>query len=1808
MNSPASNLALERLRAKRDAGATAYGIPVRTGTGSFPATPAQRGIRLHEQLANNAAVYHVPLGLRLTGALDANALREAAVAVAAHQHALRTVFGEDAQGLSARVRDDLGIDWRTEDLRLLPDGARADAADELLSAFATATFDLTSGPPVRWLLLRLADTDWILAVNAHHLVLDGVSIPLLIDQLWAAYGARTGGLPPAPPQRQYADYAEWLQRQAPRAAAIQRRARLLDGTPPLDVSIGLPRPHRVTNDGTRIHQPISPELSAAIREAAAAQGVPTFVWLLACYQVALAAHTGQDDFAIGIPMAARPHDELSGTVGHFVNTVPVRSDVAAWQAFTDLLRLVRDSALSAYEDETVPFESVVEQIGGPWDPRFSPVFQVLFVQQRLHRPDLGRFGLSVEWHSIDTGATLYDLVLHVAEADAELVCELTYNTALLDRAAAHALTRDFLAIVAASTNDPGIAVAELLSERRHLAVAVAGPDAEEITRGLAAALHRGGIPARVTAETRTEAAQSSIDIQGRIDLLVTTAGFDGGDAESTSSPAGPYVPVGATLLTVVPTGYVPDQALSTRAVVTEVDPQANEDAYGLGWQLGRTLSSWTRDTAPAQATEPVLDRLARPSTTPIPAVPDRTAARTEMPSTVAEFEAPAGPLEIRLAELWAQALGVPAVGRHDDFFLLGGTSLAATRLLSQLLDEFGVAVSLRELFERPTLARAAQLLESAATDENSLRPADRVANDLLPVSYAQERLWFLENLDPGNSTYIMPGGLRLHGSIDAGALQAALGRVEQRHEVLRTVYLTTDEGELRQQVRPYTPRPLPVTDLTEHSPTERESAENSITAAVSGAPFDLAAGPLWRYHLIATGPDEHLLLIALHHIVCDGWSIAVLSQEISAHYQAELAAKTSESSGATAELPPLTVQYADYAIWQRDNAARLDDQLEHWRTALADAPVTEIPGDRPRPARRTSHGAVERATVDPDVLAAVRKIAADQGVTVFAVLLATFYVVLHRHIRQRDLVVASPIAGRTRAATEPLIGCFLNTLALRVELDPKQPFTDLTADVGRILLSAYANQDCPFERVISAVAPDRDLSRTPVAQIMFNYLNTPPPVLDMAGLHAELVDAPRRTAKLDLDLTVDETGDEPRLSLEYSTDLYDADTAHRLLRHYAGALASVAARPDSALHELSLGDPLERDASTGWELPGTPATPEAESGETLGERLAQVAVARGHATALSNDEHSITYAELDMLAEDTARLLLRTGVAGGRVGLLYRHTPESFVAVWAALRAGVTYVPLDPRAPLDRLLTIVEEAKIAALLCDPSLVDTARKIAGPARILPVCDQPGEAHFRPVPVDHLIPASIAGGPAYITYTSGSTGRPKGVAQSSESALAHAVRYARRLRIGPGDVVAAPARYTFDAGILNSFGAAVAGAELHVIDPHLFGPAALRTELDSAGVTVLHCTPTLFRYLLSDTEEPWLPSKIRVVGLGGEQVVRGDVLDFQRHFGPDCRLVSLYGPTECSVALQHAVTAADADRAGVPIGRPVAGVEAGLIDENGFPTEVFGELVLHSPHVALGYWERAELTGKVFGTDHEGPFYRTGDLARRLTDGRLVYAGRVDRQVKIRGHRVEPGEAETVLRAHPTVGEAAVVLDPSAHEPRLVAYVTQDGPLRPDADELTAFMRTRLPDYMIPSALAVLAELPRGLTGKLDERRLPRILPVAEPAWTPPRTELERVVAEVWAQVLEREVGLGQNFFDLGGHSLALARARGLLERRLGVQLAMTDLFAAPTVEDLARLLEGRTAPAADADRGLQRRAAAARTRHRAGARETEERIR
>jgi amino acid adenylation domain-containing protein len=808
---------------------------------------------------------------------------------------------------------------------------------------------------------------------------------------------------------------------------------------------------------------------------------------------------------------------------------------------------------------------------------------------------------------------------------------------------------------------------------------------------------------------------------------------------------------------------------------------------------------------------------------------------------------------------------------------------------------------------------------------------------------------------------------------------------------------------------------------------------------------------------------------------------------------------------------------------------------------------SSLPADRPRPPRQASGRAAERLAAPAGTAAAVAALSAGLGVTPFSVLLAALFAVLHRHTGESSLLVGAPAAGRG------------GLLVLPAELAADTPFASLASQVHRTVTAAHDQRDVtatPGQK--PAQAPDA--ARVPLVQLLIDYLPGGTPAV-------------QRTAEFDLELTVEETGASMRYLLCYDSGVYDRATAARLLGHYADLLAGAVRDPAMPIGAIQVR--LDPGPAPAWELPVpagyTPPDP-AGDGESLAGRFRRTAAAHGGRLALTGPSASYTYRELDQITDTFAAVLRPALGEGGRVALLCGHDVGAVIGVWSVLKAGGTYVPLDPQHPDGRLSKILADAAVDVIVCDPGLVRRSSALTRGRPVIPVpAGQPVPGSPAQLPV-------TADTPAYLLHTSGSTALPKGVMQTHRNVLRHALKYAARMRIGPDDRLSLLARVTFDAAVMDLFGALLTGASLHLVDPAALGPAELRQALGTAAPSVLHCTPTLLRALFAGADGPdgvtFHLGSARAVVLGGEEVTRADVQAFHRHFRADCSLVNGLGPTECTVALQYLVRPADAGRSSIPVGYPVEDVQVDLVDATGRPTEVFGEIVIRSDQVARGYWNAPERTAAAFGHGPDGkPFYRTGDLARRLPGGALVFCGRKDQVVKIRGHRVEPAEAETLLRGHPTVAQAAVIIDQRAgRRARLVGYVTSATPVPADPDELADYLRRQLPEHAVPAQLAVIDEIPVGPTGKLDRVRLPAPpegdLDAAGPA---PHTPAEVTVARIWCEILRRErVGLRLSFLATGADSLQIMELLARLENEFGIRIPLQDFLRAPTVESLARL--------------------------------------
>ncbi|HEX2095478.1 MAG TPA: amino acid adenylation domain-containing protein, partial [Longimicrobiaceae bacterium] len=1163
---------------------------------------------------------------------------------------------------------------------------------------------------------------------------------------------------------------------------------------------------------------------------------------------------------------------------------------------------------------------------------------------------------------------------------------------------------------------------------------------------------------------------------------------------------------------------------------------------------------------------------------------DRRALPAPDPSAglLEAYAAPRTPTEEILAGIWTEVLHLDRVGVRANFFALGGHSLLATRVISRVRDAFGAEVPLRALFEAPTVEGLARAVGEALGNGATVQAPPLVRVDrgrpLLP-SFAQERLWFLDQLQPGSSAYNMPYALRIRGALDVAALERTLGAMAARHETLRTTFRAVD-GVPVQVIAPPAPPRVPVVDLGA-LPAVRGARETARLAAEEAArPFDLSSGPLLRTAAVRL-EEEWTVLLTLHHIVSDGWSMRVLAREVGMLYEAY-------AQGREPGLPPLPVQYADYAAWQREwlSGDVLERQLGYWRERLAGAPpLLEFPMDRPRPGMQTYRAASRSLHISPSLAQRLHSLGRREGATLFMTLLAAFDVLLARHSGQTDVVVGTPIANRTRSETEGLIGFFLNTLALRTDLSGDPTFRQVLGRVRETALGAFAHQDVPFEHLLAELNPPRSLSHSPVFQVMFNLLNVgdgrPG---DLSGTTSGgLRGTGRLVARFDLELYAAEGPDGIRLRLVYNRDLFEPERMREFLEHLEVLLEGVATGPDRRVSEFPLLPPAERLRRAGQgrrvhiEHPFSEFARE-EIEQTIQGRFERQARLHHGRVAVRTRRHTLTYGELDRAAGRVARTLLAGRPAREeRVALLFEHDAPMIVGMLGVLKAGKTYVPLDPLYPRERVAFILEDSGASAILTNAANLARARELSGGH--LPVIDVDAA---EPDAAGAPAPAS-PDTPAYVLYTSGSTGRPKGVVQSHRNVLHHIRVYTNNLGIAHDDTLTLLSSYTFDAAVMAIYGALLNGATLCPFNWREDAAVGIAGWMREERITLYHSTPTVYRSLVGALGEDEVFPDVRLVVLGGEEVQRRDVERYRRHFAPGCVLVNGLGPTESTVTLQNFLDhETPVERTSVPVGYPVEDTEVLLVNAAGEQVAIYGigEIVIRSPHVALGYWNRPELTEAAFPPDREGGprrTYRTGDLGRRLPDGAIEYIGRRDFQVKVRGHRVEVGEVEVRLREAASVREAVVVArDLGSGETALVAYLVPDeGTPALDAAALRAWLGERLPGYMVPTAFVVLPELPLTPNGKVDRQALPAPArtAVTRETFTAPRTPTEEVLCRIWEEVLRVErVGVHDDFFEMGGHSLLATRIVSRVRQALRRELPLRVLFESPTVAGLAAAVE------------------------------------
>ncbi|HET6232766.1 MAG TPA: amino acid adenylation domain-containing protein, partial [Longimicrobiaceae bacterium] len=1532
------------------------------------------------------------------------------------------------------------------DLAHLPADAREAEAQRLTQEDATRTFDLARGRPFRATLLRLAGDDHLLLLNVHHIVSDGWSTGVMFRELSALYEAfardEVSPLPELPIR--YSDFAAWEAEQlhggAMAAQLCYWTSQLADAPPLLTFPTDRPRPAVPAHAGRTFAFPIPADAANAVREMANALRVTPFMAMLAAWQMVLGRCAGQDDVVVGSPIAGRTQADLEGLIGFFVNMLPLRGDLRGDPTFAELLGRVKETTLTAYANQDVPFDLVVQALGAGRDRSHGAVFQAVFVYLNGPALSLALGDARVELVHPDTGTSEFDLNLSVEEEGEAYVGRLTYRTDLFGAGTIERLADAYRTVLEEAAAHPRRRISEL---------------------------------------------------------------------------------------TVPPVTSAATVSVSTSAVSASAESVSGDGAMGGG-------------------ASPVVSGVSG------------DAARV----------APTTATEVALAAIWAEVLGVERVGATDDFTARGGSELGASRVAERVREAFGVDVTIRAVLEARTVARLAARIDRMA------RPAGQGTDGIArisrgthaPASSAQRRLWFVDRLRPGGSTYNVPEALRISGPIDVAALEAALGEIVARHEALRTVFATVDREPV-QVVRPASPVTLAVTDLSAMPAGEREATARGLASAEADRPFDLERGPLFRASMIRLAADDHVLLVTMHHIVSDGWSMGVLYRELSALYAAF-------AGGASADLPMLPVQYADFAAWERERTAggAMDADLAYWAERLKGAPaLLELPADRPRPAMPSHRGGYEPVELSAELAEAVRALARGEGATPFMALLAGWQALLARASGQDDIVVGSPIAGRTRPELEGLIGFFVNMLPLRADVSADPTFRELLAQVRESTLGAFAHQELPFDRLVEEVAPERSLRHGPVFQVSFAFHNSPQTDLSLGDARVERFAQEVGFTKFDLELALWDGADGLRGTLGYAADLFDAANVRRLARQLRALLAAAVANPDARISRLSAMDEAERAALLAeWTADSVDATT-----STVHALFAEQAEATPDAVAVGSGDARMTYAELDARSNRLARHLRARGVgAETRVGLSMERGPELVVALVAILKAGGAYVPLDPAYPAERLAFMLRDAGVSLVLATRDLA-AQLPLDGIETVL-ADEEAGEiaARSSAAPEEVCGPDSLA----YVVYTSGSTGTPKGVGVPHR-AVVRLVRGADFCAMGADEVFLQMAPVAFDASTLEVWAPLLNGGRLAPFPAGTPTPDALADFIEREDVTTLWLTAGLFHQVTD--ARPGCFARVRQLLAGGDVLSVPHVRRVME-MHPHLRLVNGYGPTEnTTFTCCRTIRPEDAARPGIPLGRAIRGTRAYVLDPalqpvaDGLP----GELYAGGEGVARGYVGRPALTAERFVPD---PFsaapgarmYRTGDRVRRLADGAIEFMGRLDGQVKIRGFRIETGEIEAVLAAHPSIESAAVtVREDAPGDKRLVAYFTS--PEAPSAADLRAHLKARLPEYMVPPAFVHLPSLPLNANGKVDRRALPAPSSDATAAgeYVAPRNSTESVLAGIWAEVLRLErVGAEDDFFALGGHSLRATQVTSRAEEAFRVPVPVAALFETPTVAGLAREID------------------------------------
>jgi amino acid adenylation domain-containing protein len=1684
-----------------------------------PLSFAQRRLWFLHKLDPASAIYNMPLAVRLTGELDTDALRAALTDVVTRHESLRTTFPETDGEPRQRILPASEV--------TVPFAVLRATEDSLATTLETVTgqpFDLATEIPVRATLVVQDEGTAVLALVLHHIAGDGWSLGPLFRDLSTAYTARLRGEQPrwAPLPVQYTDYALWQHdllgdendRNSMVVAQVDYwRDALADLPDELPLPFDRPRLAAGAFRGDHLHWRLDADTHRALNAVAADQECTLFMVVQTALAALLTRLGAGTDVPIGTVTAGRTDENVQDLVGFFVNTLVLRSDTGGDPAFDELLRANRATALSAYTHQDLPFERLVEILNPARVLTRNPLFGVMLV---LQNGDHGN-------------GSVLDLPGVVAEHEPVDLAGAKFD----------------LSVTVAEESTSDGAPAGL-----HVAIEY---DTDLFDRPTVHAI--GTMFLRLLAAVGSDPRQRlrAIPLLGTAErTALTTRSVPGVVGDVPVEPVHCYVL--DDNLDLVPEGIWGELCVAGPGSAAELPA----DPFGApGHRLHRT--GRTAKWLPGGQL-----RLREPATgTPAePAVVARAARSTG--------------LETLLCGMFGDILGRTDVGVDDNFFDLGGHSLLATRLISRMRSVLGVDIGLRDLFADPTVTGLVRHLDSA----RPARPAliTRPRPERLPLSFAQRRLWFLQQFGEDETTYNMPFALRLSGTVDRDALRDALRDVIARHETLRTTF-PAETGDPYQLVVPITEAELSF-DVVEREPAD---ADESIAAAAAHR-FDLATELPLRATLIVLAPTTSVLVLTLHHIAGDGWSMTPLFHDLATAYTARVENRTPAWT-------PLPVQYADYTLWQQDLLGEEKDptstfaqQLAYWRGTLAGmAEEIALPADRPRPAGGGAHGGRVHMTIGAGLHSGLTTLAAANNATLFMVVQAAVAVLLTRLGAGTDIPIGTVVAGRTDEALDDVVGFFVNTLVLRTSTAGDPTFQDLLRATRTSDLAAYSHQDIPFERLVELLNPDRRPGRNPLFQVMLVLQNTgaADTTPELPGIRATPEPVGLDTAKFDLTLTLAEDHDPAgaaagiSTAIEFNTDMFDTETVHTLGARLIRLLDAVVADPGLRVSAVPLLEESERDRVIHAFNAGRCEPYDRTTVVTVFEQFAR---STPDSPALTFHDRTWTYAELNSRANRLAHAMIANGVGrGDLVALALPRGAAVVVAILAVLKTGAAYLPMDEHHPAERIAFVVQDAA-------PRGVVTIHEHE---HLLPA-DLPrwdAEAGHDDFPDTDPVVATSPEDAAYVIYTSGSTGTPKGVTVTHHNVrrLFHAT--ADHYGFDADDTWVLFHSYAFDFSVWEIWAPLVHGGRL-VVAPYetVRDPHAMLRLLDTENVTVLNLTPSAFdqiTYALTQDSEA-NTTTLRHVIFGGEALQPAQLTPWYARQGERVQLTNMYGITETTVHVTwQPFTAADALTTESLIGKPLPDLSVYVLDSTLSPTPVgvVGEMYVGGPGVARGYLNRPDLTAHRFVANPFGPpgsrLYRTGDLARWRADGRLVFHGRADQQIKLRGFRIEPAEVDVALTALPSIAQAVTTVRetaPGNHQ--LVAYVIPtDADAGVDPDATRHAVAATLPAYMVPSTIIALDSFPLTTNGKLDHAALPAPRGQLPAASGQPRTETERVLRALLAETLGlEEVGVHDDFFRLGGHSLLAMRLISRIRAELGIPITIRTLFERPTVRSLAAPFE------------------------------------